>query len=60
MHGFLTLFNIIYCLHFMYTLGSHKRELSYPLTSLLSYLFDVSPLKGLKKACNQVAPEEPT
>lgn len=26
MHGFLTLFNIIYCLHFMYTLGSHKEN----------------------------------
>lgn len=63
MHGFLTLFNIIYCLHFMYTLGrgiSHKRELSVPLTSLLSCLFHVSPLKGLKEVCNQAAPAEPT
>lgn len=63
MHGFLTLSNIIYCLHFMYTLGrgiSHKKELSDPLTLLLSCLFHVSPLKGLKKACSQAAPEEPT
>ena len=47
----------------MYTLGrgiSHKRELSVPLTSLLSCLFHVSPLKGLKEVCNQAAPEEPT
>ena len=55
MNGFLTHFNIGYCLHFMYTLDrgiSHKRELSDPLTSLQSCLFHVSPLKGLRRLCN--------